>query len=136
MTPPVAPTTLAEIVAQNAEWHKHHEVVPGSVLSKDEQKWLAARLSIAVHDTNNEQRKREHQMSLEVKGLADTIRQAKTAISKASDAAARMNASAGRLTTTLAQVEDMTNQLDSANADLQGAVATLSNGGPPLEPSK
>ena len=72
-------------------------------------------------------------MSVEVKGLADTIRNAKAAISKASDAAARLNGSAGRLTATLAQVEDMTTQLDTANADLQAAVGQLSNGGPPLD---
>lgn len=89
---------------------------------------VIAGLAYALHTFE-----RETPMSLEVKGLADTIRAAKVAISKASDAAARMQGSAGRLTDTLGQVEDMTNQLDAANADLQGAVGTLSNGGPPLD---
>lgn len=72
-------------------------------------------------------------MSVEVKGLAETIRNAKKAIANASDVSARMQASAQRLTGTLAQVEEMTQQLDSAHAELQAAVGQLSNGGPPLD---
>jgi len=74
-------------------------------------------------------------MSVEVKGLADTIRRAKAAIGKASSAAKRMDDSASRLTDTLPQVEELTSQLDAATSELQGAIAGLTNGGPPLEPS-
>lgn len=90
--------------------------------------WLAERL--VAHLAEDQ----ENTMSVEVRGLADTIRKAKLAIAKASDAAARMQASAGNLTGTLAQVDDMTDQLDAAHAELQGAVGMLSNGGPPLDP--
>jgi pantothenate synthetase len=90
--------------------------------------WFAARLLIVVYDLN-----REYRMSVEVKGLAETVRKAKAAISKASTVSSRMQVSAERLTETLAQVEDMTSQLDTAQAELQGAVGQLSNGGPPLD---
>lgn len=92
---------------------------------------FAGLLGVIVHDLNQDT-EREH-MSVEVKGLAESIRKAKAAIGKASTASARMQTSADRLTDTLAQVEDMTNQLDAAHAELQGAVGTLSNGGPPLD---
>lgn len=72
-------------------------------------------------------------MSVEVRGLADIVREAKEAIGKAASSAERMRNSATRLTGTLSQVEDMTDQLDAAHADLQGAVGLLSNGGPPLD---
>lgn len=98
------------------------------MLSDHDRRWFAARLSIAVYDTN-----REYRMSVEVKGLAETVRKAKTAISKASDVSSRMQTSAARLTETLGQVEDMTKQLDDAQAELQGVVGQLSNGGPPLD---
>ena len=103
-----------------------------SRLSEHDFRWFAARLMVAMYDVNVESR-RESGMSVEVKGLAATIRDAKKAIANASDASARMQASAQRLTSTLAQVEEMTSQLDAAHAELQAAVGQLSNGGPPLE---
>jgi uncharacterized phage infection (PIP) family protein YhgE len=72
-------------------------------------------------------------MSIEVKGLADTVRLAKEAMRKAADSAMQLEFSAGQLTKTLAQVSGLTGELDAANADLQAAVGQLSNGGPPLE---
>jgi uncharacterized phage infection (PIP) family protein YhgE len=90
---------------------------------------------IEVYDLNNEVRRREREaaMSVEVKGLAAVVKQAKDAVRTASDHAARMQASAQRLTQTLSQVEDMTNELESANNELQAAVGQMSNGGPPLD---
>jgi uncharacterized phage infection (PIP) family protein YhgE len=111
----VPPTTLAEISEQQ--------------YAREAQ--FAHRLAVAVYDVNYESGKRDL-MAVQVKGLADTIRSAKEAIGKASAAAERMKASANDLTGTLAVVEDVTNQLDTANADLKSAVGLLSNGGPPL----
>lgn len=71
-------------------------------------------------------------MSVEVKGLAEIVRQAKDAIRTASDAAASMRSSATDLAATVGQVLDMQKQLDAANADLKAAVGAMSNGGPPL----
>lgn len=93
--------------------------------------WYAARLSIAVYDTNQEWKGKK--MAVQVKGLADTVRQAKQAIAKASDVAVRVNDSANQLVSTMAAVEAMTSELDRANADLQGALGTITNGGPPLD---
>lgn len=75
----------------------------------------------------------ERHMAAEVKGLAETIRQAKQAISKASNVAARVNASATELVQNMAAVDDMTQQLDAANAELKAALGTITNGGPPLD---
>jgi hypothetical protein len=97
-------------------------------LSQNDLHWFAARLSIAVYDTNREWRRKR--MSVEVKGLADIVREAKDAIRTASNAASGMRASAKELTSTVAQVVDMQRQLDSANADLKAAVGAMSNGGP------
>lgn len=97
-------------------------------LSHDDLDWFARRLRIAVYDTN-----REYRMSVEVKGLAETVRRAKEAIGKASTAAVRMESSANRVSDRVAQVENMIKQLDAAEADLGAAVGALSNGGPPLD---
>lgn len=72
-------------------------------------------------------------MSVEVKGLAEIVRQAKDAIRTASDAAAGMRNSATDLAATVGQVLDMQKQLDAANADLKAAVGAMSNGAPPLD---
>jgi prophage DNA circulation protein len=74
-------------------------------------------------------------MAVEVRGLADIVREAKNAIRTASDAAAGMRNSANELTSTVAQVLDMQKQLDSANADLRAAVGAMSNGGDQPESS-
>lgn len=89
--------------------------------------WLVeyeTRLHLAVRDTN------EELMSIVVKGLAETVRSAKSAIARASDAAYRLDGSARQLTSTLNQVESLTGEMDAANADLQAAVGTISNGDP------
>ena len=96
-------------------------------------RWFGARLSIAVYDTNREYPREEAEMPVEVRSLAETVRRTKDAIRHASDMAARMQRSAENLTGTLSQVDDLTDELESANAELQAAVGTLSNGGPPLE---
>lgn len=96
-------------------------------MSQDDWAWFAARVRQAVVDINT-----EHRMSVQVSGLADIVRKAKTAIDTAGVAAVRLNDSAQRVVNTIGQVDDMTRQLDAANADLTAAVGAMSNGGPPL----
>ena len=74
----------------------------------------------------------ERRMSVQVTGLADTVRRAKAAIDAASGAASRLESSANAVVNTIGAVDDMTKQLDAANADLQAAVGVMTNGGPPL----
>jgi hypothetical protein len=101
-------------------WSEHHD------------RWniFAADVLVTAREINQEHRRN---MSVEVKNLADVVRQAKEAIGKASTAAYRMNSSAGNLVSTVKQVEGMIGDLDKANAELQAAVGGLSNGGPPLD---
>lgn len=98
--------------------------------SETHPRWLLFAGEVVI---SAEELEREYRMSVEVKGLADIVRQAKEAIRVASDAADGMRQSASDLTSTVAQVMDMKRQLDTANADLRAAVGAMSNGGPPLE---
>ncbi|MCK1742204.1 hypothetical protein IVA80_15370 [Bradyrhizobium sp. 139] len=100
--------------------------------SETHPRWLlfGGELLISANEINQERRRK---MSVEVKGLAEIVRQAKDAIRTASDAAAGMRASATELSSTVGQVLDMKRQLDTANADLKAAVGAMSNGGPPLD---
>jgi hypothetical protein len=75
----------------------------------------------------------ERRMSVQVLGLADTVRKAKAAIDAASTAATRLKSSAEAVVATIGTVNDMTAQLDAANRDLTDAVGVMTNGGPPLE---
>jgi prophage DNA circulation protein len=95
-------------------------------------RWLlfAGEVLISAREFNEEHRRK---MSVEVKGLAETVRKAKDAIRTASTAASRMSDSATRVVNTVAQVEAMTKQLDAANDDLTAALGTMTNGGPPLD---
>lgn len=88
---------------------------------------LIERLAVA-HNARVERR-----MSVQVSGLADTVRKAKAAIDAAGGAAQRLNDSATAVVNTIGKVDAMTQQLDAANRDLNDAVAVMSNGGPPLE---
>src|SRR6267142_282420 len=97
-------------------------------LTRNDLAIFAARVFVIADDVN-----KEHRMSVQVKGLADIVRQAKSAIDTARAAAVRLNDSAQRVVNTIGQVDDMTRQLDAANADLTAAVGAMSNGGPPLE---
>lgn len=90
--------------------------------------FFAAHVLAAADEIN-----KEYRMSLQVKGLADIVRQAKSAIDTAGVAAVRLRSSAEAVVNTIGQVDDMTRQLDAANADLTAAVGAMSNGGPPLE---
>lgn len=71
-------------------------------------------------------------MSVEVKGLAEIVRQAKEAITLASSAGPKLRDSAQRVADKVSQVNDMIKQLDAADADLGAAIGAMSNGGPPL----
>jgi len=75
-------------------------------------------------------------MTVEVKGLADIVRQAKTMIRTASEEAVKLQAAAEDLQATVAQVAVARRELDTANAELRAAVGEISNGGPPLEAGK
>lgn len=75
----------------------------------------------------------ERRMSVQVLGLADTVRKAKAAIDAAGGAATKLKASAEAVVSTIGVVTDMTAQLDAANRDLTDAVSVMSNGGPPLD---
>lgn len=72
----------------------------------------------------------ERRMSVQVSGLADTVRKAKAAIDAASGAATRLKSSADAVTATIGTVTDMTAQLDAANAELTAAVGVMTNGDP------
>jgi hypothetical protein len=96
-------------------------------VSQNDLDWFAARLMIAVYDTN-----KEHRMSVQVQALTEVVRQAKLAIATASTAAVRMSNSATRVSDRVAQVEGMIKELDAAEAELGAALGQMSNGGPPL----
>jgi hypothetical protein len=97
-------------------------------VSQNDLDWFAARLMIAVYDTN-----KEYRMSVQVQALTEVVRQAKLAIATASTAAVRMSNSAARVVDRVAQVEGMIKELDSAEAELGAALGQMSNGGPPLD---
>lgn len=97
-------------------------------ISQNDLDWFAARLLIAVYDTNT-----EHRMSVQVSALADMVRNAKRAIATASDASARLNGSAQRVVQRVAEVEAMVNELNAAEVELAEALGATSNGGPPLD---
>ena len=71
-------------------------------------------------------------MAIEVKGLADTLRQAKDMVRQASDEASKMAVSAERLKGTVLQVIKTRKELDNAQAELEAALGLMTNGGPPL----
>jgi len=90
----------------------------------------ASDLAEAVHGLARE--RQERLMSVEVKGLADIVRQAKEAVALASSAGPKLRDSAQRVVDKVSQVNDMIKQLDAADADLGAAIGAMSNGGPPL----
>lgn len=99
-------------------------------VSQNDLDWFAARLSIAVYDTNMEHRIR---MSTQVSALADVVRNAKAAIATASDSALRLKGSADRVVLRVAEVEAMVGELNAAEKELAEALGSTSNGGPPLD---
>jgi multidrug resistance efflux pump len=101
--------------------------------SASHPRWILFEGEVLISAEEIREEERRRKMSVQVKGLADTVRQAKAAIDKASTVATRVNTSASQLVVTMAAVEDMTAQLDGANADLQAALGTVTNGAPPLE---
>lgn len=76
----------------------------------------------------------EHRMSVQnVKGLADIVRQTKASLAAASSAAGEMQSTANSVTSKVAQINELTNELKQADAELGAAIGQLSNGGPPLD---
>jgi hypothetical protein len=96
-------------------------------------RWILFEGEVLISAEEIREKERRRKMSVQVKGLADTVRQAKAAIDKASTVATRVNTSASQLVATMAAVEDMTSHLDGANADLQAALGAVTNGAPPLD---
>lgn len=78
----------------------------------------------------------EIEMSVVVKGLADAVRKAKAGIDRAGATSTALGASAANLDSVVTQVEGMKNELDATAAELQAALGTTTNGGPPLDDLK
>lgn len=97
-------------------------------VSQNHLDWFAARLLVAVYDTNV-----EHRMSVQVQQLADIVRRAKSAIATAGDSATRLEGSAQRVLARVAEVETMNTALNEAELELATALGSSSNGGPPLD---
>jgi hypothetical protein len=75
-------------------------------------------------------------MSVVVKGLADAVRKAKAGIDRAGATSTALGASAANLDSVVTQVEGMKNEDDATAAELQAALGTTTNGGPPLDDLK
>ena len=69
-------------------------------------------------------------VSSEVKGLAETVRQAKSSLARARASADKLARSAGDLGDTVSLVEAMTLDLDKANAELKSEMHGMTNGPP------
>jgi hypothetical protein len=91
-------------------------------------RWFAVqRLAIAFYDLNE-----EFKMSVQIDGLTDMVKYAKSAISQASEAASRLQVSASRVAARVSDVNTMVAQLDKAEAELGAVLGEMTNGGPPL----
>src|ERR1700738_1087143 len=98
-------------------------------LSENDLQWFAARLSIAVYDTNREHRLK---MSVQIDGLTDMVKFVQSVASQASEAAARLQVSGSRVDDKLSMVNELVAQVDKADAALGAALGVMTNGGPPL----
>jgi hypothetical protein len=98
-------------------------------VSQNDLDWFAARLLVAVYDTNA-----EHRMSVQVQALAEVVRNAKLAIATAQTAAVRMSNSASRVVDRVAEVEGMIKALDDAEQELGQALGTVVSNGAPAGP--
>lgn len=94
-------------------------------------RWLLFAGDVMV--TATEIKERDERMSVEVKGLADVVRQVKSAISVATTAAAAMQTTANSVVDKINQVNELHTELKQADADLGAAIGLMSNGAPPLE---
>jgi hypothetical protein len=68
-----------------------------------------------------------------IKGLAEIVRQTRASLAAASLAAGDMQISALSVTNKINQINELTNELKAADAELGAAIGQLSNGGPPLD---
>jgi hypothetical protein len=75
---------------------------------------------------------REHwrNMSAQIKGLAEIVKQAKEALDTAGKAGSSMQDAATRVAGRIQQVNDMVKALNDADAELQAAVGAMTNGAP------
>ncbi|MCK1367627.1 hypothetical protein [Bradyrhizobium sp. 62] len=91
--------------------------------------WLELRLTLAVHDINQEYR----MSSSHITGLADIVRQTRSVLADLPAVADEMKSTAAEVMANVAQVKSLTDELKSANVELKGAIGQLGNGAPPLE---
>lgn len=93
--------------------------------------WLDLRLTLAVHDINQ-----EHRMSSShITGLADIVRQTRSVLADLPAVADEMKSTATEVMANVEVVKSLTGELKSANTELKAAIGQLGNGGPPLETS-
>jgi hypothetical protein len=106
--------------------------------------WLAARLLPDLYDINQRDKYDRNTRRLtalhnelkdcmsvqNIKGLAEIVRQTRASLAAASLAAGDMQTSAASVTNKINQINDLTNELKAADAELGAAIGQLSNGGP------
>lgn len=68
-----------------------------------------------------------------ISGLADVIKQARTALAGVPAVAEDIKATTSSVLAKVKKVQDLTGELKAADAELDAAIGQLSNGGPPLE---
>lgn len=88
-------------------------------------------LAWAVFQTNQ-----DYRMSAQnITGLADVIRQAKSALAGVPAVADAMKSTTASVLSKVQQVQALVGELKSAEAELAGVLEQSANGGPPLETS-
>lgn len=94
-------------------------------------RWLifAADVAITADEIN-----RELLMSAQIKGLADTVRRAKSVLGVAGAAAQRLEGATAGLAETVSTVDAMTGEIIAADTELRGVVDALKDGAAPLDP--
>lgn len=102
--------------------------------------WFDLRLALAVNDTNVEMRE-STRMDANVINLAGTVKEAMAALANVPAAASRLKNVAVRVSSRVDQVDELTNELEAADAMLATVVGqataapSTGNGGPPLDSS-
>jgi ABC-type transporter Mla subunit MlaD len=100
--------------------------------SESHERWLlfAGDVLISANEIN-----RELQMSAQIKGLAETVRRAKSVLGVAGQAAQRLEGAAAGLAETVATVDAMTGEIVAADTELRGVVDAMKEDNGPLPAS-
>jgi hypothetical protein len=98
--------------------------------SEASDRWLifAADVLVSADEIN-----REYLMSAQIKGLAETVRRAKSVLGVAGQAAQRLEGAAAGLAETVATVDAMTGEIVEADKELRTVVDALKDGAAPLD---